>query len=128
VTVAAVIQAKDVVAVALNKKRKETTEIRNLDKVRVCFTLRENPIAEAGNKIVYLRVLRPDQLVITPSPDNLFEVKGEQLIFSATGPLIMQMLILKCVSSLIIRETSLPEHTMSNCISTVRKSATVLLC
>jgi hypothetical protein len=83
VTVASMIQAKDVVAVALNKKRKETTELRNLDKVRVCFTLRENPIASAGNKVVYLRVVRPDQLVITPSPDNLFEVKGEQLIFSA---------------------------------------------
>jgi len=78
-----VIQAKDVVAVALNKKRKETDDLRKLDKIRVCFTLRENPIAEAGNKIVYLRVVRPDQLVITPSPDNLFQVKGEQLIFSA---------------------------------------------
>lgn len=83
VSVAAVIQAKDVVAVALNKKRKETGDLKNLDKVRVCFTLRENPIAAPGNKIVYLRVVRPDQLVITPSPDNLFQVKGEQLIFSA---------------------------------------------
>lgn len=83
VSIASVIQAKDVVAVALNKKRKETDELRRLDKVRVCFTLRENPIAEPGNKIVYLRVVRPDQLVVTPSPDNLFEVKGEQLIFSA---------------------------------------------
>jgi hypothetical protein len=83
VTIASVIQAKDVVAVALNKKRKETTELNRLDKIRVCFTLRENPIATAGNKIVYLRVVRPDQLVITPSPDNLFEIKGEQLIFSA---------------------------------------------
>ncbi|MCU0377533.1 MAG: hypothetical protein MUC78_04675 [Bacteroidales bacterium] len=83
VTIASVIQAKDVVAVALNKKRKETSELKNLDKVRVCFTLRENPIAQAGNKIVYLRVVRPDQLVITPSPDNLFEAGGEQLIFSA---------------------------------------------
>lgn len=83
VNIASIIQAKDVVAVALNKKRKETDELRRLDKVRVCFTLRENLIAAAGNKIVYLRVIRPDQLVITPSPDNLFEVKGEQLIFSA---------------------------------------------
>jgi len=83
VSVASVIQAKDVVAVALNKKRKETDDLRKLGKVRVCFTLRENPIAQAGNKIVYLRVVRPDQLVITPSPDNLFQVKGEQLIFSA---------------------------------------------
>lgn len=84
VNVASIIQAKDVVAVALNKKRKETDELRNLDKVRVCFTLRENPIAEAGNKVVYLRVVRPDQLVITPSPENLFAVNGEQLIFSAS--------------------------------------------
>jgi hypothetical protein len=83
VQVASIIQAKDVVAVALNKKRKETSELKRLDKVRVCFTLRENPIAKAGNKIVYLRVIRPDQLVITSSPDNLFEVKGEQMIFSA---------------------------------------------
>jgi Tfp pilus assembly protein PilN len=83
VNVASVIQAKDIVAMALNKKRKETDQIRRLDKVRVCFTLRENPIAAAGNKIVYLRVVRPDMLVITPSPDNLFEVKGEQLIYSS---------------------------------------------
>jgi len=83
VNVASVIQAKDIVAMALNKKRKETDVIKRLDKVRVCFTLRENPIAEAGNKIVYLRVVRPDQLVITPSPENLFEVRGEQLIYSA---------------------------------------------
>jgi len=83
VTVASVIQAKDIVAVALNKKRKETSEVKRLDKVRVCFTLRENAIATPGNKIVYLRVIRPDQLVVTSSPDNLFEVKGEQMIFSA---------------------------------------------
>jgi hypothetical protein len=83
VTLASVIQAKDVTAVALNKKRKETDQLSRLDKARVCFTLRENPIASAGNKVVYLRVVRPDQLVITTSPDNLFEVKGEQLIYSA---------------------------------------------
>ena len=83
VNVASVIQAKDIIAMGLNKKRKETDVIKRLDKVRVCFTLRENPIAEAGNKIVYLRVVRPDQLVITPSPENLFEVQGEQLIYSA---------------------------------------------
>ncbi len=84
VTRASVIQAKDVTAVALNKKRKETDQLNRLDKARVCFTLRENPIASAGNKIVYLRIVRPDQLVITTSPDNLFAVKGEQLIYSAS--------------------------------------------
>lgn len=84
VEVASVIQAKDIVAVSLNKKRKETTRINLLDKLRICFTLRENPLAQAGQKDVYMRVLRPDSLVVTSSPDNLFEYKGNKIIYSAT--------------------------------------------
>jgi cell division protein FtsB len=84
VEVASVIQAKDIVAEPLNKKRKETNRISLLDKVRICFTLRENPIAKAGQKTVYLRVIRPDSLVIATSPDNLFEYKKNRIIFSAS--------------------------------------------
>ncbi len=50
VEVASVIQAKDIAAVPLNKKRKETNRISLLDKLRICFILRENPIAKAGPK------------------------------------------------------------------------------
>ncbi len=83
VEMASVIQAKDIVAAALNKKRKETSRINLLDNLRVCFTLRENPIAKAGQKDVFMRVLRPDSLVITSSPDNLFDYKGNRIIYSA---------------------------------------------
>ena len=84
VEVASVIQAKNIAAVSLNKKRKETTRIGNLDKLRICFTLRENPLAKAGQKDVYMRVIRPDSLVVTNSPDNLFDYKGNKIIYSAT--------------------------------------------
>lgn len=84
VEVASIIQAKNIVAVSLNKKRKETTRINMLDKLRICFTLRENPLAQAGQKDVYMRVIRPDSLVVTSSPDNLFEYKGNKIIYSAT--------------------------------------------
>ena len=83
VEIASVIQAKDIVAVSLNKKRKETTKINLLDKIRICFTLRENPLAQAGQKEVYMRVIRPDSLVITNSPDNFFDYKGSKIIYSA---------------------------------------------
>jgi hypothetical protein len=83
VEIASVIQAKDIAAVSLNKKRKETTRINLLDKLRICFTLRENPLAKAGTKQVYMRVLRPDSLVIATSPDNLFDYKGNKIIYSA---------------------------------------------
>ena len=84
VEIASVIQAKDIVAAALNKKRKETSRINLLDKLRICFTLRENPIARAGQKEVFMRVIRPDSLVITNSSDNVFEFRGKKLIFSAS--------------------------------------------
>lgn len=83
VDIASVIQAKNIVAVSLNKKRKETTRINLLDKLRICFTLRENALAKPGQKDVYMRVLRPDSLVIATSPDNLFEYKGNKIIYSA---------------------------------------------
>lgn len=82
VEIASVIKAKDIVAVALNKNRKETTRIDRMDKLRVCFTLRENPIANAGKKTVYLRVIRPDQLVIVISPDNLFDYGSTKMVFT----------------------------------------------
>ncbi len=84
VEIASVIQAKDIIAVALNKKRKETSKIGLLDKLRICFTLRENPLAEKGQKEVYMRVIRPDSLVITSSPDNLFDYKESKIIYSAS--------------------------------------------
>lgn len=84
VEVASIIQAKNIAAVSLNKKRKETTRIGNLDKLRICFTLRENPLAKAGQKDVFMRVIRPDSLVVASSPENLFEYKGNKIIYSAT--------------------------------------------
>jgi len=84
VEVASIIQAKDIVAVPLNKKRKETNRIGLLDKLRICFILRENPIARGGQKVVYLRVIRPDSLVIATSPDNLFEYRKNRIIYSAS--------------------------------------------
>jgi cell division protein FtsB len=84
VEIASVIQAKDVVTVALNKSRKETTRIDRIEKLRICFTLRENPIAKAGEKVVYLRITRPDSLVIATSPDNVFDFNGAKMIYTAS--------------------------------------------
>jgi cell division protein FtsB len=83
VEIASVIQAKNVVAVALNKNRKETTRLDRINKLRICYTLRENPIAKAGEKTVYLRIVRPDSLVITSSSDNLFDFNGTKMIYTA---------------------------------------------
>ncbi|MGD0583160.1 MAG: hypothetical protein ABR974_09475 [Bacteroidales bacterium] len=84
VEIASVIQAKDVKTVTLNKNRKETSRLDRMTKLQVCFTLRENPIAEAGKKVVYLRIIRPDSLVIASSSDNLFDYNGKKIIFTSS--------------------------------------------
>jgi hypothetical protein len=84
VEIASQIQAKDILTVALNKSRKETTRLDRIDKLKICFTLRENPIAKAGEKIVYLRIMRPDSIAISPSSENLFDFNGTKLIYTAS--------------------------------------------
>jgi len=83
VEIASVIQAKDITSSTLNRNRKETTRLNLLKTVMVCFTLRENPIATAGPKEVFMRVIRPDSLVISTSSANLFDYNNDKLIFSA---------------------------------------------
>ena len=84
VEIASGLQAKNVLATPINDRGREKTKIDKIEKIRVCFTIRENPIAEAGPKEVFLRVVRPDEVVLTASAEDLFEAGEEQLAFSAS--------------------------------------------
>jgi hypothetical protein len=84
VEIGSVIQAKDIIVLGLNQKRKDTDRIDRMANLSVCFTLRENLIATPGRKTVYLRVIRPDALVITDSPDKNFMFNGDKLVYSAS--------------------------------------------
>lgn len=82
VEVASIIRAREVRPIPLNTKRKETDRLERFEKLEVAFILNENPIVEPGKRTVYMRVMRPDGLVITSSPDNVFEVDGDKMIFT----------------------------------------------
>ncbi|MQY78783.1 MAG: hypothetical protein GH151_06260 [Bacteroidetes bacterium] len=83
VEIASVILAKNILPTPLNARGREKYKIERIDKIRVCFTLRENPIVEAGKKDVYMRIARPDELILVDSPDNLFEFEDEQIVYSS---------------------------------------------
>ena len=83
VELASVLSAKDIVAVGLNAKSREKTKADRVDKLRVCFTLRENAILVPGPKIIYMRIARPDDVILT-SGINFIEVGGEQIVYSAS--------------------------------------------
>ena len=83
VEIASIILAKDILATPINIRGRPKDKIDKVDKIKVCFLLRENLIVQAGKKDVFMRITRPDDLVLAESPDNLFSFGEEQLVFSS---------------------------------------------
>jgi hypothetical protein len=84
------INAEGLNAVAINQRGREINRIGRVDKIKVCFTLKRNAIARPGERTVFLRILRPDNLVLTSSADNLFMLANEPLVYSASRDLVYE--------------------------------------
>jgi hypothetical protein len=83
VELASVLSANEIVTVGLNAKSREKTKADRVTKLRVCFTLRENPILAPGPKIIYMRIARPDDVILT-SGVNFVDIEGEQMVYTAS--------------------------------------------
>lgn len=72
------------VQVKRNMTGKETDRSRRTDKLRACFILRENKVAKAEKKNLYLRIIAPDGQVLTKgtSEEFRFEFNGMQGYYS----------------------------------------------
>jgi len=81
---ATTLQASQIDLVLLNKRDKETERTRSAVKVRVDFLLRANNVATAGEKEIFLRLIRPDQVVLGSPELDMIEYMGEQLPASAS--------------------------------------------
>lgn len=83
VQLAKVLSAKNIVAQPQNKSDRDNNKVNKVAKIKVCLTVRENAVAEAGTKDVYLRIIRPDEVVLPAGSGETFLFNGEQVIFSA---------------------------------------------
>ncbi|MFC2097572.1 hypothetical protein ACFLSI_04480 [Bacteroidota bacterium] len=81
---ASVIKTRSIEIIAITKSSKPTTKLKKVEKFKVCFTLLENAIAERGPKEVFVRIARPDELVLVKSANNLFKFSNEDIAFSAS--------------------------------------------
>jgi len=63
---------------------KETDRARRTDKIRVCFKLNENKVAQVGKRPLYLRILAPDGNILTAQnvDDSRFEFAGGKGYYS----------------------------------------------
>jgi uncharacterized phage infection (PIP) family protein YhgE len=79
---ASILAAKNIIITPLNRRSKENIKSEKVVKIKTCFTIRENSIIKAGPRTVYLRIARPDELVLTASAENHVEFQGEQMVYT----------------------------------------------
>jgi len=83
VTLAATLEAVNLKATGTNKKGKEQVKASKIESIKIDFTLAKNLTAKRGAKNIYLRIQRPDQLLLTKSDKDLFKFEGLKIPFSA---------------------------------------------
>lgn len=84
VTIAATLEAANLKASGINKRGKEQTKASKVESIKIDFTLAKNLTAKRGAKNIYVRIQRPDQLLLTKSDADLFKFEGLKIPFSAT--------------------------------------------
>lgn len=87
ITGAAVLKAYKISAIAYKSrgvdKEKETDKAARADKIKVCFTVSENKLVSSGYKRFFVRIARPDNVILTRGPAYTFQFLGQTLQFSA---------------------------------------------
>ncbi len=72
-------------------KEKETTSASSTNRIKACFTIAKNLIANSGERVVYMRVTTPDLKVIASSDNpNVFMFNGQQMMYSAKQNVIYE--------------------------------------
>ncbi|MDR1859684.1 MAG: hypothetical protein LBR06_02025 [Bacteroidales bacterium] len=80
---AAKLEALGLTMAAVNGRGKAVSSTDRADKLMVSFTLSKNVTAKRGEKNIYIRILRPDQVLLTKSQDNRFKFEDLNIPYSA---------------------------------------------
>jgi hypothetical protein len=80
---AAQLGVRDFVAEALNSRGKDTRFAKNAETIRINFVLGKNVTSKRGAKNIYVRIMRPDQLLLTKSANDLFQFEDLKIPYSA---------------------------------------------
>lgn len=80
---ASLLEARELIAEPLNSRSKETKYAKRTEKIRIYFVLSKNTTTKRGAKNIYARIMRPDQLLMSKSVDNLFQFEDLKIQYSA---------------------------------------------
>ncbi|HAF30356.1 MAG TPA: hypothetical protein DCG75_15040 [Bacteroidales bacterium] len=87
VELASTLRTENIEAIPINKRGKANNKINKIEKIKVSFRIKENVLAEAGERDVFIRIAGPDDYILAKSEDDLFEYQGQEIVYSAKRPI-----------------------------------------
>ena len=84
VTRASILEITNFSMTPLNSKGKKTGRFAQTTNLQFKYTIAKNITAQAGDKVIYLRITRPDDEVLTKSPNNVFPYENKNIAYSAS--------------------------------------------
>lgn len=87
---AAMLEARELIAEALNSRSKETKFAKRAEKIRIYFVLGKNATAKRGAKNIYARIMRPDQLLMVKSENDVFQFEDLKIQYSAMREVVYE--------------------------------------
>lgn len=67
----------------LNNRNRKVGLFSSIANIQFDFTIAKNITASPGNKTIYLRLMRPDDEVLTKKPGNVFQYENKKIEYSA---------------------------------------------
>ncbi|MBA4409779.1 MAG: hypothetical protein Q8S54_03940 [Bacteroidota bacterium] len=83
IKMAAQLEATELVAIGINARGKDAESARRAEQIRISFVLSKNVTAPRGNKMIYVRIQKPNQVLFQQSPNDLFEFEDLKIPYSA---------------------------------------------
>ncbi len=83
VNLASKLDASGIYVTGINKKNKSTKEIDKMEQIAISFKINKNITASTGEKIIYVRIKKPDDDVLIKSRNNVFTYENKEINYSA---------------------------------------------
>lgn len=80
---ASALDAVEINCFPINKKGREIKKISKTVKLKTSFTLRKNITITAGLKTIFVRIARPDEVILSNPENLLFKYEDTQIAYSA---------------------------------------------
>lgn len=84
VSLAAQLEASNLKVIGINSRGKEQNKANKVEKIKIDFSLSKNLTAKRGAKNIYVRIQRPDQILLMKSDKDLFKFENMKIPYSAT--------------------------------------------